>query len=348
MIITRPIRLLASLVVLASVVAACGSDPDTSGSADTVAASPEATVDDSDDAYPVTVEHKYGATTIDARPERIAVVGLTEQDPLLALGVAPIAVTEWFGGYDYAAWPWAQPYLADAEPVVLDNTDGVPFEQIAGLRPDLIVGLYAGLSQEEFDTLSEIAPTVAQPGEYVDWGIPWQEETITIGRIVGQSERAEEMVAEVEAQFEAVKAEHPEFAGATGAAATPYEGIWVYATQDVRGRFLDSLGFVMPDELAALDTTGEFGFDLSLERVDLLDLDLLVWLDAEEGGDAFRENAVYNSLAVHTEGREVMLDSEAPDALGGAMSFVTVLSIPFLLEGVVPMLAAAVDGDPAT
>jgi iron complex transport system substrate-binding protein len=30
------------------------------------------------------------------------------------------------------------------------------------------------------------------------------------------------------------------------------------------------------------------------------------------------------------------------------MSFVTVLSLPYLIDEVVPMLAAAVDGDPAT
>ena len=36
------------------------------------------------------------------------------------------------------------------------------------------------------------------------------------------------------------------------------------------------------------------------------------------------------------------------DPLGGATSFVSVLSLPYLLDGLVPMLSAAVDGDPAT
>jgi len=36
------------------------------------------------------------------------------------------------------------------------------------------------------------------------------------------------------------------------------------------------------------------------------------------------------------------------DTLGKAFSFVTPLSIPYLLDGLVPQLAAAVDGDPAT
>jgi iron complex transport system substrate-binding protein len=36
------------------------------------------------------------------------------------------------------------------------------------------------------------------------------------------------------------------------------------------------------------------------------------------------------------------------DPLYEATSFVTVLSVPFLLDGLVPRLSAAVDGDPTT
>ena len=122
-----------------------------------------------------------------------------------------------------------------------------------------------------------------EPGEYVDWGIPWQEQTRTIGAIVGEPERANEMVEEVEARLEQIRAEPSGVRRATGATATPYEGVWVYGPEDSRGRLLDSLGFVMPSELEAL-ATDEFGFDLSLERLDLLDLDVLIWLDARTPG----------------------------------------------------------------
>ena len=55
---------------------------------------------------------------------------------------------------------------------------------------------------------------------------------------------------------------------------------------------------------------------------------------------------LYAKLAVKTEGRDIYLENE--ELLGGATSFITPLSLPFLLEGLVPQLAAAVDGDPAT
>ncbi|MET0909486.1 MAG: ABC transporter substrate-binding protein [Ilumatobacteraceae bacterium] len=296
---TRRARSLLLVLALATIAAACGSDEGGSASTEPAPVATEATeatdgapaetstgTATDDAAFPVTLEHKFGETVIESTPERVVVVGLTEQDALLALGVTPVGVTEWFGGHDYAVWPWAQHLLGDGQPTVLENTDGLQVEKIAALDPDVIIGLYAGLTEEEFAQLSEIAPTVAQPGEYVDWGIPWQEETIAIGRIVGKADEAAALVADVEGQIAAVRGAHPEFEGATAAAATPYEGIWVYAPEDVRGRFLTALGFVMPEELAAL-VEDEFGFELSLERFDLLD-------------------------------------------------------------GIVPMLAAAIDGDPAT
>lgn len=297
-------------------------------------------------AFPVTIAHKYGETTISAHPERIVTVGLTDHDALLALGVKPVGVTEWFGEQPHATWPWAQDKLGDAAPVVLKTGDsGINFEAIAALRPDAILALYAGLSQEEYDLLTQIAPTVAQPAGYVDYGIPWQELTRTVGKVVGQAAQADALVAGVEAQLADVKAAHPEFAGASAIVATPYEGIWVYGPEDARGRFLSALGFELPAGLVEV-VGAEFGGNLSMERADLLDVDVIIWLDPDEAQGPLG-GPVYASLPVHTEAREVFLDSY-DDPLGAATSFVSVLSLPFLLDGLVPRLAAAVDGDPAT
>ncbi len=46
------------------------------------------------------------------------------------------------------------------------------------------------------------------------------------------------------------------------------------------------------------------------------------------------------------EGRDIFLDVNDP--LAGALSFSTVLSLPFLLDELVPQLAAAVAGGSAT
>ena len=215
----------------------------------------------------------------------------------------------------------------------------------AAQDPDLIIAIYAGLTHADYDRLSQIAPTIAQPGEYVDYGAPWDVSTRTIGRALGKSDEAEALIADIEAQFAAAREAHPEFQGATAVAAAPYEGIWVYAPEDPRGRFLSDLGFEMPEGLAAV-TGDEFGADLSEEQASLIDVDVIIWItDAELGTDV--GGPVYRTLDVHTEGREVFVDSY-DNGLGTATSFVTPLSLEFLLDGIVPKLAAAVDGDPDT
>lgn len=294
-------------------------------------------------AFPVTIEHKYGSTTITDTPERIVTVGLMDQDALLALGIVPVGTSEWFGGYPGSIWPWAQDELEALGGAIPEAVGGesINFEAIAALQPDLILALYAGVTEEEYGLLTQIAPTVAQPGDYVDYGIPWQELTLTVGKAVGQAAEAEALVAGVEEKFAQVQAEHPEFTGATSIVATPWQGIWVYGEQDVRGRFLTMLGFQLPAGLQEVTGT-EFGGNLSMERADLLDVDVIIWLDPEDA-EGELGGPVYQSLPVHTEGREVFLDSYN-DPLGGATSFVTVLSLPFLLDGLVPQLADAMAG----
>ena len=89
------------------------------------------------------------------------IVGLTEQDAVLALGYTPIATTEWYGDQPHAVWPWAQDELGDARPTVLDASDGFQFERIASLRPDLILGVNPGMKRADYEKLSQLAPTVA-------------------------------------------------------------------------------------------------------------------------------------------------------------------------------------------
>jgi iron complex transport system substrate-binding protein len=293
-------------------------------------------------AFPMTIEHKFGSTVIPQLPERIVTVGLTDQDALLALGVVPVGVTEWFGGYPGAIWPWAQDKLNGALPELVGDGETINFEKIASLQPDAIVALFAGLTEEDYQLLSQIAPTVAQPEGYIDWGIPWQEQTRILGQVVGQAERADELVAEVEAMFAQVQQEHPDFVGATAVAATPYQGIWVYGSQDIRGQLLSALGFVVPP---AIDEAvgAAFGGNLSQERADLLDVDVIIWRDVADA-EGELGGPLYQSLPVHTGGHEVFIDSYN-DPLGGATSFVTVLSLPYLLEGLTPQLAAALAGN---
>ncbi len=335
-------------IVLAVLLAACsgsgGDDGSDDGGGDGGAAgTARSTEAEAADDFPLTIEHRFGETTIEEPPTRVATVGLTDHDAVLALGVTPVGTTEWYGGHHFGVWPWAQDELGDAEPILLGDSESIDEEAVIEADPDVILALYAGLTQEQYDALSRYAPVVAAPAEYDAYGIPWQDQTQIVGDVLGRPEEAERIIQDTEDLIRAAADEHPELAGATTVVASAADGIYVYSPQAAVSRVLTGLGLVVPETL--VDLIGEdFGAELSLEQVDLIDLDTVLWLDAADDRPPFTV-AAYTDLPVHAEGREVRLATDGPLAGG---SFISVLSLPVILEELVPMLAAAVDGDAST
>src|SRR6201997_4588932 len=158
----------------------------------------------------VTVKHRFGETTIAARPKRVVSAGFTEQDDLLAVGVVPIAVTSWWGDQPFAVWPWAQPKLGRAQPVVLNLDNGIPVDQIAGLKPDLIVAINAGADADTYQKLSAIAPTIPQ-GDGDAFFEPWKDQATTIGQAVFQADQMKSLIGAVDQQFAAVAQKYPQW-----------------------------------------------------------------------------------------------------------------------------------------
>ncbi|WP_181774390.1 iron-siderophore ABC transporter substrate-binding protein [Amycolatopsis pittospori] len=341
----RTTGVLASALVLAASLTACGGGSEPAAPAGQNAAAPAVDAN----AFPTTIEHKYGSTTVTQEPKRVVTVGLTEQDALLALGVVPVGVTEWLGKYPGTIGPWATDKLGGAAlPEVLKDVDGPQFEKIAALKPDLIIALYSGLTKEQYDKLSQLGvPVVAQPKEYNDYGIPWQEATKKVGQAVGRAKKADELVKGVEDKFAQVRKDHPEFHGKSGLMATTYEGYFVYGSQDPRSRLLESLGFKLPADLDSV-IGDKFGANISAERTDLLDRDALVWLVETEpkAKELLGKDALYSGLKVSKEKRDVLIENGG--TYGSAISFATVLTVPYVIDRIVPQLTAAVDGDPKT
>lgn len=341
----RPTALaIALLTALVLVLAGCGSGDDggSSGTAETSAATG---VDAG--AFPVTIPNKFGSATIESEPKRVVVAGYREQDALLALGVVPVATTEWYGKHPGAIFPWAKEALGSAKlPTVLSSTDGYEIEKIAAQRPDVIIAVYSGLKKKDYDALSKIAPVVAQPKGQVDYGTSWQEETLLTGQAVGRSTKAKELVEDTEKLVADAAADHPEFKGQTAANVTDYQGIYVYGPDDVRSRMLVDLGFTYPKELENA-FPDDFGGQISNEKVDALDVGALIWFaDGDRTVEKLKANPVYAKLNVRKEGRDIFIRES--DRVYEATSFPSVLSMPSLLKELVPRLAAAADGDPKT
>ena len=294
--------------------------------------------------FPITIEHKYGSTTFTEYPERVISVGYTEQDMLLALGITPVAIRYWYGDETDAVLPWADDYVEGEQPIVLDMRSGLNFEAILALEPDLITGVTSGMTQEEYDLLSQIAPTLPQSGDYIDYGMPWQESMRMIGTAVGQADEAEAIIAEVDGMFVDIRERYPQFAGKTVAPTYSFDGSFgFYTAQDTRGQFFENMGFVVPDEL--VEIAGEaFYANLSEERIDILDQDLIAFVNLQfyDGGrEALESDPLFGQLAAVQEGRIVYFDALSENAL----HYSSPLSLPFAIEAILPQLEA-IFGEP--
>ncbi|MFC6706088.1 iron-siderophore ABC transporter substrate-binding protein [Flexivirga alba] len=332
-------------LTLSGLLAACGSSSGGSGS--DAAASDGA----SKTGFPVTVEHKYGSTTIPSAPKRVVCVGLLEQDSVLALGVVPVGVTSWLGAAKGEIYPWAKDKLGNSPlPKVLDSKS-INIEEIATLRPDLILAIYSDLKQSDYDKLSKLAPTIAAPKGYVDWGTPWDKTAQLIADALGKHDEGVSLVNSVKSDLAAAKKSHPQFIGKTAIVATPYEGAYIYGPSDIRSQIQHALGFTFPARFK--DIGGKtFGGSISAERTKEIDFDVVVWLDSPADVKS-KLGGLYEQTKAYKEGRTIYVPSSIGDGkkvstYSSAFSMVTPLSIPWVLKRYVPQLAAAVDGKTST
>ncbi|MPQ98293.1 ABC transporter substrate-binding protein [Modestobacter sp. I12A-02628] len=332
---TRPVRLVAPLAVAALLVTGCGSsESDTDSSA---------AGGSSSGAFPVTIEHTFGETVIDEQPVDVVTWGFGSTDAALALGVVPVAIpTQTYGGDAEGVLPWIGEKLDEMgaeRPTMLPDGDEVPFEAIAAAQPDVILANYSGITEEEYRTLSEIAPTVAYPGEA--WATPWRDVVTTVGQALGKAEEAEQLVADTDKVISDAAAEHPELQGKTVAAVWDTAGtFYVYKPADARVEFLTDLGLTVAPSVTALDS-GESTFytTISYEQVPELTSDILLSYASTPEEAATFDAQPYTQLMpqVQSGHHATMIGTEAI----AAVSPPTVLSLTYSLDDYLQVLSDA-------
>ncbi len=288
----------------------------------------------------VTIQHAFGETTVPAPPKRVVSAGFTEQDSLLALGVVPIATTEWFGGQPFAVWPWAQPKLGAAQPVVLNVDTGIDVDKIATLKPDLIVAIDAGVDADTYQKLSAIAPTVPQSGTDAFFE-PWKDQATTIGTAVFQSDTMAGLVKAVDDRFTKVGSDNPQFKDKK---VLLVEGrLWnngVVATlPGWRTEFLTQMGFTIPESIASHGTDDHRAvIPVDQAAAVLDDADVLIWTtESDEDQAALVANPAIAGLRATKLDRNVFTGKD----LAGAIAFASVLSYPAVADQLPPLLSAA-------
>ncbi|ONG56318.1 twin-arginine translocation pathway signal protein [Pseudoroseomonas deserti] len=294
------------------------------------------------------IDDAFGGIVLKDVPRRVVSLGYTTHDTLLALGVLPVAVRQWFGDAPGAIWPWAQPALQAVAaqgpaPVVL--TGDVSVERVAALQPDLIIGIASGIPPEIHATLSKFAPVLMEARGQTSFGTPWDSVARRIGLALGRSAEAEAAIAATRKNFAEAQARHPGWAGRRAVAAYAFGGeTGAFIRSDTRGRFLAELGFVEPEAVARRPVSYGFYARLSPEDLSPLDADLLLWVIATEQVPEVAALPLRRLLRAHREGREVVTTA----LVSAALSFGSILSLPFALEALEPELVAALDGNPAT
>lgn len=274
-------------------------------------------------AFPVTIKHKFGTTTIPAKPTRVVTVGFNEADFALAFGVKPLGVRDFIGEFNEETRPWAQEELGGTKPVNVG--DEISFEKVAALQPDLILGLYSFVDKVQFDKLAAIAPTVGPVT--ADGNIDWKQQTLLTGKALGQDDKAKQLVEGVEQKFADAKAANPAFQGKKLAAMFGVDAqVWILEQTDPRAQFFTNLGFALPEK------SGQ----ISGEQLQLLENDVLAVLGSEP--EAFAGNRLFQQLEVVKERRTVWFGTFATD-FSGALGFGSPLSLPYAIDLAVPRLA---------
>ncbi|MFD1859955.1 iron-siderophore ABC transporter substrate-binding protein [Aeromicrobium camelliae] len=336
----RSSRVMATAAAAASalVLAACGSSADDSGSGDDASASGE---------FPVTIEHAFGETTIESEPERVATVGWSNDEVPLALGIVPVGMAKATWGDDDGdgIMPWTEERLEELggeTPALFDETEGIDFEAVADTQPDVILAAYSGLSQEEYDTLSKIAPVVAYPD--TPWGTEWRETIELNSKALGLEQEGKDLVADLEQQIADGVADRPELKGKTGVFAyldpSDLSTISYYTTHDPRAAFLVDLGLETPALVEkGSASTDQFFLDQSAEEADAFDdTDILIGYGSEELVATLQEDPLLSQIPAVANGAIVMLEDNTPLAAAGNPS---ALSVPWALSDYLDLLSAA-------
>lgn len=296
--------------------------------------------------FPLEIIHALGQTTVPEKPQRVATVAWANHEVPLALGIVPVGMAAANFGDDDGdgLLPWVSERLkslgADA-PVLFDEGDGIDFEAVAGTTPDVILAAYSGLSQSDYDTLSQIAPVIAYP--QAPWSTDWRETIRFDSAGMGMAPDGEALIADIERKIAAEVAKYPELKGkramfVTHLDATDLSIVNFYTTQDTRVRFFADLGLSMPKSVMQASTTGSFAGSISAEQIDLFDdVDILVTYGDQALIEAMKANPLLSHMpavkhdAIVTLGRDPVGTAANP----------TPLSITWVLPAYVEKLADA-------
>ncbi|MFF2375555.1 iron-siderophore ABC transporter substrate-binding protein [Streptomyces xiamenensis] len=328
---------------------ACGASDD---GADDAADKGGNTENGASGAFPITIEHALGTTTIPEKPERVATVAWANHEVPLALGVVPVGMAAANFGDDDGdgVLPWVTEKLDElgAEtPVLFDENDGIDFESVADTNPDVILASYSGLTQRDYDTLSDIAPVIAYPE--APWATSWRDIITLNSQAIGLGAEGEALIADLEQEISDTVAGYPQLTGKsvmfmTHIDPTDVSQVGFYTAHDTRALFFADLGLETPGSIAELSAgTDQFALTQSAEQIQVFDdVDIITGYGDEEGElfGIVQQDPLLSQIPAVERGSVAFLPGSTPLATAANP---TPLSISWVLDDYVALLAEAAD-----
>lgn len=299
--------------------------------------------------YPIVIKHAFGETVIESKPERVATIQWANHDVVLALGVVPIGFSAANYGVldDSGLLPWTAEKLKElgaTNPNIFQDTDGLDFEAISDSDPDVILAAYSGITQEDYDTLSQIAPVVAY--QTTAWSTTWREQVINNATGMGMKAEGEQLIKDTEKLIQEKASTHPDMKGKkvvwANFSAEDMSQLHIYTPADPRGSFLIELGMTYPESVTSqiTDPTAFF-MNLSAENADILnDADLIIGYGDESLYKAVKADPVLGKIAAIQRGSVVFIGNGTPLAASGNPN---PLSISYTMDEYLALIDGAID-----
>jgi iron complex transport system substrate-binding protein len=241
--------------------------------------------------------------------------------------------------------PWVADKLKELgadTPTLFDEDDGIDFEAVANTEPDVILAAYSGLTQEDYDTLTEIAPTIAYPE--VAWGTPWREMIEYNSKGMGMEAEGKKLIADLEQEISDAVAKHPAVKGKSAMFLTHVDTsdlsvVNFYTAHDTRPMFFEDLGMKTPKSIQEQSgASDEFAGKISAEKSDVFDdVDIIVTYGDEKLVKTLQGDPVLSQIPAVKNDAIVAL---ANDPMGTAAN-PTPLSISFVLDDYLTKLEEA-------
>lgn len=282
-----------------------------------------------------------GGTPGFALPDQPRVVALGWSDGSVAveLGVTPVAIYDWmgFGAETKGVGEWDAAAVGDTPELISAQSAGeFNMQQIRELEPDLILNVRAKSDSAVTENLRAIAPVVTAPEGTGDYAVNWRVQTELIGAALGKRDDADRLVADTVRRQEAVRSEHPQFAGRTFVYGAKFGTAYgAYLAGDARFDFVTELGFVQNPPITRLQSSVFFA-QVPVERVSDLDAQVAFFTTIGLPFADLENDTLINSLAVVRENRAVRLPENDPAVQ--ALSAGTPKSLLFALDRITPLL----------